>query len=84
MLILNKKSKLATIVEVGEDDVVLNCAGRDYIIQLTSENKDTVHEMVSNERRYIVAFNSNDNELLLDTKTEWDEETLHEMLEYKF
>lgn len=81
MLILNKESRLATIVEVGENDVILNCADKDYIVHLTENNKNTIQKLMTDEGKFNIAFNPQRNELLLDVNTDWNEESIYELME---
>lgn len=81
MIILNKNSKLANISEVGEDDVIINYMDKEYIVHLSENNKETIHKLVTEQGMFTVAFDVSNNRLLLDNHTEWNEETLYEVLQ---
>ena len=69
MSVFSKDFTLAYIKEVGEDDVLLTVDGKEIVVELTVENRASLFQAVE-EDIYIVPFNLETNELMMNVNDE--------------
>lgn len=74
MSVFTSDFTLGFIKEVGDNDILITVGEEDLIVELTEENREAVFQSVE-EGIYIVPYNKESNELLMNV----DDETLREI-----
>lgn len=69
MTVFNKEITLGFVKEVSENDVLITVNEKEYLVELTKDNREPLFQALE-ENIFIVPFNLETNEIMMDVNDE--------------